>query len=213
MDANAGGLERLFFNPALWGFLGVLAGGAITWAMEARKDVKERKRALAYSSALVSSEIYKFVSICSDVAGDSGRPNQDGHFYSSTTEPELAFSGLDVDWRSLPAGLADRILSLPNELRDVRSRLADLEEFTDPGDEQSYIFERQLAYAELGVLAEELRRDVRTAAGLHLAQPSNSARFLSKQRRRLLAEKAQIDIQLAKQHASMPIPPLRSEAS
>ena len=207
MDVEAGFLDRLFSNPALWGFLGVLAGGAITWAMEARRDSKERSRASSYSSALISAEIYKFVAACSEVAGDSGRPDQNGTFYVSTDSPEVDFSGLNVDWRSLQPGLADRVLSLPNKLRDVRSRLADIAEYTDPGDEESFIFERQLAYADLGVTAEELRQDVRKAAGLEIGPLSNSARFLNKQRRSLLAERAAIDARLAKQQASMPIPP------
>lgn len=197
-------IADLISKPAFWGFVGVLAGGAITWLREWMKERQERRRELAYASSLISAELYRFVSSCSDVAGDSGRPDELGHCYPVTGEPTLAIQGIDVEWRSMPAQLVDRILSLPNNLNDVSRRLDDLGEHMTQGDEGDYLFERRLAYAELGVSAEELRSAVRKAAALDEGPPSRSARFLLKQRRRLLAEKANREIMLTKHQPMLP---------
>lgn len=109
-------IADLISKPAFGGFVGVLAGGAITWLREWMKERQERGRELAYASSLISAELYRFVSSCSEVAGDSGRPDELGHYYPNTDQPTLSMQGIDVEWRSMPAQLVDRILSLPNNL-------------------------------------------------------------------------------------------------
>ena len=58
------------------------------------------------------------------------------------------------------------ILQIPDKREHVENRLTDIAEFDDPPDYANYFSSRQRAYAELGLRASEVARNLRKHAGM-----------------------------------------------
>ncbi|MEA9482794.1 hypothetical protein [Xanthomonas campestris] len=159
--------------------LGKIIGGVVMgWLLAQIADIwkrrRERKADAAYLGATVLIQLERLMHGCASVAGDDGtacgRPagrTDDGEEYyvAQTKTPGLSWDGIKVDWKSIDPLLMYTILSIPLELDEVKDNLQGVSEYDDPPYDR-YIAERQLRFAELGVMVADLAKQLRLATGV-----------------------------------------------
>ncbi|SOD53707.1 hypothetical protein [Pseudoxanthomonas wuyuanensis] len=153
-------------SSALWGFLGVLTGGALTWWQASRTREAEQHQDRQYAAAALSARLQRFVLACADAAFDDGtvygRPASEDSYSPQTPTPELTYAGIDIQWRSLPAAVVDDAFRFEIRVSDVATTLHGINEYDTPPYDL-YMFERRKLYATLGIEAEELDAQIRAA--------------------------------------------------
>ncbi|UKE78245.1 hypothetical protein [Xanthomonas graminis] len=159
--------------------MGKIIGGVIVgWLLAQLGDIwkrrRERKADSAYLGATVLIQLERLIHGCASVAGDNGmaygRPagrTEDGEEYylEQTQAPELTWEGLNVEWKSIDPNLMYTILSIPLELDEAKDYIQGVSEYDDPSY-GTYIDERQLRFAELGVMVADLAEKLRLATGV-----------------------------------------------
>lgn len=178
-------IRELLSSPAFWGFAGVMAGGWLTRRTEFSLKRHERDRDMQFAAASLSAVLDRFISACSDVAADDGtymgQDHPDGILRAQTDLPSLDYSSLTIEWRSLPSLTVDRLFLFQNHIYDEQSRLKFEQSFDGPPYD-GYFFERRLAFVDLGIEAEAVVRDLRTAAGLTAYPETRSLAFLKERK-------------------------------
>jgi len=153
---------------------GLFAGWLLTYLNDWLKRKRDRKDDAAYLSASVLIILDRFLSGCANVALDDGtaygRPaglseSQEQYYKAQTDIPVLTWNGLNVEWKSIEPTLMYSILSLPLELDEAKDYVNGMHDQDSPPFD-AYIFERQLRFAELGVMAADVAKRLRDTTGM-----------------------------------------------
>jgi len=183
---------------------GLFAGWLLTFLNDWLKRKRDREADAAFLAASVLIALDRFISGCADVALDDGtaygRPagrSDDGreeYYEAQTSIPELSWSELKVDWKSIDPSLMYSVLSIPLELEEAKGYVHGVwDRDTPPYDE--HIFERQLRFAELGVRVADIAGRLREATGIPTRPPKewNPERALRERCKELRERKAKSD--------------------
>lgn len=146
---------------------GVWVGAWLVTRRETAVRKEKRTADALFLAVTVSGRLEQFVSVCSDVAADDGlrRGERDvhGNLRIQVKAPLLNYADLDVEWKSLPGHLLDKVHSIPR-------RLATLTEYLAWASEESYedlfFADRQRKFAELGLHAAAVSEELRASVGL-----------------------------------------------
>lgn len=137
---------------------GALIGAFIPAAVTYHQAKRSREDERDYLAVHVSSALYSYASGCVDVAYDQGEPDDQGRHCIEVQAPTLDPLALDVNWRSIPVAILDRIFALPSAQRIVNARLG----WEAQNDFEYPMLERQVEYGRLAIkalgIAQELRR-------------------------------------------------------
>ena len=144
-------------TPAFFGLLGVSLGTGLAtlkeWWFNRRSDTRDA----TYLAVQVVGQLDRFVFACSEVVTDDGlcRGQRDEHGYrcAQVKPPKFSPESLNVEWRSIPADLMYEILDLPYKAEVAMHIIEGASENADPPDFDDFFEERQLQYANLGLLA------------------------------------------------------------
>lgn len=156
----------------------IVGGVVIGWLLAQLADIWKRRRDrtadAAYLGATVLIELERLIHGCASVAGDEGTAEghpagrtKDGEDYylEQTQAPALTWEAVKVEWKSIDPNLMYSILSVPLEIDEAKQSLADLHDY-DGFPYDTYIAQRQLRFAEIGVMVVELAGKLRLATGV-----------------------------------------------
>ncbi|MDH5829272.1 hypothetical protein QFW80_01890 [Luteimonas sp. M1R5S18] len=141
---------------------GALLGAVIPVVVAHLHNKRSREDERDFLAVQVSSALYTYASGCVDVAYDSGEDDERGRLCPVETAPTLDPLSLDVNWRTIPVNLLDRIFALPAAQRIVNERLRweALNDFEYP------VLHRQAEYGRLALKALRIAHDLRRSANL-----------------------------------------------
>lgn len=139
-------------TPALIGLLGVIVGAFLTTIREWWSQRQRTKKAAAYLTAIVGGELDRFILACSEVAQDSGEPDQIGEMHPRASRPKFEPEQLQVEWLSIPEDVMFPILDLPNQVRAADNAIADVYTYGDDPPEYIRTYqESQYQYSLIGL--------------------------------------------------------------
>ncbi|MGY6564207.1 MAG: hypothetical protein ACXIU5_05660 [Halomonadaceae bacterium] len=155
----------------IFGLIGVICGSLLAALKEWWLQRLNNKRDSAYLAARTSILLDKYVLACAEVVADDGlcygQPDKDGYHSPQVEPPSLELQQLEVEWRSLPVQLMYEILDLPYKTEVAERSIQGVKEHVaSPPDFEEFFEERQLQYAQLGLLAAELSTRLRKHARL-----------------------------------------------
>ncbi|SEG29922.1 hypothetical protein [Billgrantia desiderata] len=158
-------------TAGIFGLIGVICGSLLTALKEWWLQSLSNKRNSAYLAARVSILLDKFVLACAEVVADDGlcygQPDKDGYHSPQVDPPSLELQQIEVEWRSLPVRLMYEILDLPYKTEVAERRIQGVKEHVaSPPEFVEFFEERQLQYAQLGLLAADLSTRLREHAKL-----------------------------------------------
>lgn len=160
---------------ALIGLVGVIVGSVITITRESWTSWRAHRREGSYSAIRLIGMLEEYADRCIDVVYDDGtvggRPaarTSDGQEYheAQATAPDPLNYPDDIGWRSLPEALMHRAIALPNKARSTNRHIQAASEWASPPDYQEVFEPRQKGYAQLGLDALEIARDLRMHFGI-----------------------------------------------
>lgn len=86
-----------------------------------------------------------------------------GSLITTTSDPQLDFEALDVEWQALPFDLMYEILNFPSGLEQASGQIDAVYEYVaTPPDYEEVFEERQLQFSSLGLKANDLTTRLRT---------------------------------------------------
>src|SRR5690606_33731560 len=88
---------------------GALLGALIPAVVTHFQNTRSRADEQGFLAVQVSSALYTYASGCVDVAYDSGEQDEQGRLCPVETAPTFNPLSLDVNWRTIPVQLLDRI--------------------------------------------------------------------------------------------------------
>lgn len=151
-------------SEALFGLLGVVVGAAITWVKDWWSEGRNRRRHATYLATRMVCIFDSYVESCAEVVADDGlidgHRNPDGCLEIQVEEPDPPAYPEDLEWTSIPHAIAYRALSLPDRVSAARRQIGFRADFDGPPYDEA-IKERQIQYAELGLLAAEIAEELR----------------------------------------------------
>lgn len=145
-----------------------------SWFKRLRDSAKEQRRvshARHMIAATLGGELDRFAADCLAVTYDDGtshgRPaSEDGIYHQATVSlPSFNSTASQIDLSALPPELAYTILDLPSRTIVLERSLED-PGYDDPPEHSSFFKARQMGYAELGLKAARLARQLRQLAGV-----------------------------------------------
>ena len=160
---------------AVIGLFGVIVGSAITIAKDSWASWRTRRRDGSYSAIRLIGMLEEYADGCIDVMYDDGtaegrpaRQTSDGQEYceAQATVPDPLMYPDDIVWKSLPETLMHRVIALPNKARSTNRHIQAASEWAGPPDYEQFFRPRQIGYAQLGLDALEIARDLRTHFGI-----------------------------------------------
>ncbi|CAD0326505.1 hypothetical protein ABQZ69_02335 [Xanthomonas sp. WHRI 8391] len=131
---------------------GSLAGASIPTTLSWWLHRQQKNADVGYLAVTVGAILDRYIGGCIDVMYDDGVFDADGQLVARVSSPKLELGSLDVNWRSIPVTLLDRVFAIPNAQLLVQDRLAWEADFDDYP-----ILVRQIEY---GTLAETALRVV-----------------------------------------------------
>lgn len=142
------------------GLIGVVVGATITSIREFLVHRGNRRRNAIYLASRVSSMLERFVVDCARASCDTGEPDPEGNYYPRYATPQFDPTTLDVDWKTLPAGLMYSILDLPYRIEVAEGSIEAASE------NDGFYEERRFQFATLGLEASVLVVRLLSHAGL-----------------------------------------------
>ena len=182
---------------ALIGLVGVIVGATITCAKDIWVGWRSRSKNAQYLAIRVVSILDRFVEGCAGVAADDGlsygQRNEKGMCEIQVPTPKFEIQSLDVDWKSIPAGLMYEILSFPDLVYDAGNRVSATFDILSPPDYEDGFEERQYQYALLGLQASQLSDKLRRKYRLpkHHYGHSSPVKYLQATRDRIKEVRSQ----------------------
>lgn len=141
--------------------VGSLLGAGIPTTLTWWFHRQQRDADIGYLAVTVGAVFDQYIGGCIDVMYDEGMEVPSGEIEPRTSSPRLDLGSLDVNWRSIPATLLERIFAIPNAQLLVQDRLAWEAEFN------SYpILVRQIEYGALAEKALDVVTALRAQADL-----------------------------------------------
>lgn len=142
---------------AIVGLVGVVVGAFLTIRAQNTMFERQREYERSYAGPMLICRLETFIADCNAVALDLGEENNQGMRNTVATWPKLSFNDLDIDFKSIPADLLYRVLSLPNKLANAAQVVADVWDYDfDPPDFPSYFAARRKLGAQLSMEARVL---------------------------------------------------------
>ena len=142
---------------------------------------KQKQRRAAEAASRLASVLDKYVKKCADVALDNGYSpftNPAHHDYrkrkEQCREPVLVLPVIP-DWELLPLRFTDGARGIENRQEDIPDLLREAREYSD-GSGDEYYAERQKIFAQQGLRAVKLSRELRNT--YNLTPPSTQHRKL-----------------------------------
>lgn len=131
------------------------------------QDAEEKRQSeLAFISVKLIFRLEEFAKRCSDVAQDYGEKEEGRYNIDVYPSPDIRFSDVDGDWKSLPSLLLYKVLELPILRQEAGPRIdGETKYMWDPPDHRPAKEVRQKYYAELGLRACELAIELRRLSG------------------------------------------------
>ncbi len=164
--------DNFWEAPTFWTtIIGVIVGSSLTIFKELIFERREQSRLRTFAAIRLVFIMDAFADSCSEVVSDDGfwAPSDDGQ---DVREPEVekptfpAFPD-DIDWKALDQELVFRILSVPSEVAAAdRSIDFTLDVIAFPPEYSEWFDARQKQYADLGLIAHQISKDLRAKYGL-----------------------------------------------
>jgi len=167
---------------AVIGLVGVIVGSAITIARDSWASWRAHRREGSYSAIRLIGMLDEYADKCIDVIYDDGtaegRPagrTSDGQEFcvAQVTAPDPLYYPDDIGWRSLPEALMHRTIALPNKARSTNRHIQAASEHANPPDYRQFFEPRQMGYAQLGLDALEIAKDLRVHFGISAESRDN----------------------------------------
>ncbi|WP_372356764.1 hypothetical protein ACCP99_03535 [Xanthomonas sp. NCPPB 3443] len=144
---------------AVAALLGSLVGASIPTTLSWWIHYQQRESDIGYLAVTVGAILDRYINGCIDVMYDDGMPDADGETVPRVSSPTLELAALNVNWRSIPVTLLDRIFAIPNAQLLAQDRLAWEAEFSDYP-----ILTRQIEYGKLAEKTLNVVNALRTHA-------------------------------------------------
>lgn len=165
-------------GPGIWGNVAtglITAGAAIAAVMlthrftlkrerQASEDKMQRERYFIATELIFLLE--RFAQQCVLSAVESGDYDDGGRFMLEHYLPEIDYSGVTGDWRSLPHELMYRISELPVLQEEGRKSIGSSFENDTPYDGSSGLHELNSQSCRLGLRAIRISRELRRVCGM-----------------------------------------------
>jgi hypothetical protein len=187
------------------GLGGVWLGGYLTSRRDGLRERDRIQKETTYLAILVAAHLDRFVNDCVQVACDDGtnegRPAGDGISFYAVTVPSPTFDplALEVDWKVLPPELMYEILNIPRRAQQLEQHLSD-PGFDDPPEYSEFFWERQYAFAALGIEVSNIAQQLLAHAGLSVASQGPGERkrhnLLHDQMKKMKEQRATYEAQL-----------------
>lgn len=150
----------------------VLVGVVVTLTVGIVRDVVaawlKNRSERGYLSVQIIFLLDDFAVKCSDVVGDNGtyRGQYGGNGYArcQVVTPELNFSELKGDWKSLPPELVYKLHDFASSNISAKGRVNSAFEYSDPPDFDEGFEARQDEYALLGIQSFSIANEFRKIA-------------------------------------------------
>jgi hypothetical protein len=137
----------------------VLLLGHILWPMI--KDWRSTKSDATYLAIRVVCVLDKFVEDCASTAIDDGEENEKGESIARVTAPDPPTYPTDVNWKSINNTLMYKLLSLPASTERAANYVQNSTEDSFGPDYGEWFEARTESYANLGLQAHALSRELR----------------------------------------------------
>ncbi|GBF59253.1 hypothetical protein PbB2_02945 [Candidatus Phycosocius bacilliformis] len=172
-----------FLNPqAFWGLVGVVVGSILTTAKDVFLDRTKQKRDRQYAAVRLVVILELYAEACHDTASDGGEmvSNDAGWEERETmvSKPVLDSFPDDIEWKALKSDLTYRVLRFPVLIAENERAISyAFDEIAGPPDYDEGFDERQKRYAQLGLEALKLAKELRAEVNL----PEQAADGLSRE--------------------------------
>ncbi|NNN18759.1 MAG: hypothetical protein HKL84_02770 [Acidimicrobiaceae bacterium] len=137
----------------------VLLLGQILWPMI--NDRRTKQAEATYLAIRVVCVLDKFVEDCASAAIDDGEKDENGESVARVTAPEPPVYPTDVNWKSINNTLMYKLLSLPASTERAANYVQGSSENAFPPDFSEWFEARTESYANLGLQAHELSKELR----------------------------------------------------
>jgi hypothetical protein len=137
----------------------VLLLGQILWPMI--KDWRSTKSDATYLAIRVVCVLDKFVEDCASTAIDDGEENEKGESIARVTAPDSPTYPSDVNWKSINNTLMYKLLSLPASTERAANYVQNSAEDCFGPENGAWFEARTESYADLGLQAYALSRELR----------------------------------------------------
>lgn len=166
-------------NIIIQTIISALSGGGVGGLITVGSNLcisKYQKYQDAYYAAIrIVPVLDRYVNACADVVSDNGTSAE---HYSEERQPQVDIPdppifSKDINWKSINAQLAYRILSFSNIIEEVNKYIGKEKEdslLTDPYDKDGFFTARRDGYLKLGLIVVNLLKDLRKNSRL----PTNS---------------------------------------
>lgn len=149
---------------AIFGFIGVLTGSAISFFQTYWISRRAEKKNANYLAIRMFCILRKYAEACSNVVSDDGLScggrNEEGYLEIQVPAPPVPIYPDDLDWKSIDPKLMYKILSFPSDVEAGNRAIAGASEHAFPPDYEEMFEERRFQYSQFGLtafrLAEEL---------------------------------------------------------
>lgn len=153
--------------PAAIGIGGVFVGARLSRRKEDEALKRQSAQDAAYLAALVGVGLDRFIDGCIAVTQDDGQPDAEGFRKSVSATPNFDPSEYPVEWRCLPAQLMYKALDFPYSIGFADEAISNAMTFAAmPPDFEEFFEERQSQYAELGIKAMDIAKELRANASV-----------------------------------------------
>jgi len=146
----------------------VLLLGQILWPMI--KDLRSRRSDATYLAIRVVCVLDQFVEDCASTAIDDGEENDDGQSIARVTAPAPPTYPSDVNWKSINNILVYKLRSLPASTERVANYVQNAAEDSFGPDNGAWFEARTESYADLGLQAHAMSRELRKQHKLPVVQ-------------------------------------------
>lgn len=151
-------------TEAVFGLIGVLIGGSISWVQAYWVDKRSTNKNARYLAIRVVCILDKYLKDCADVVFDDGltdgQRNKDGYLEPQVTAPHAPNFPDDIDWKSIDHELMYKILSLPAEVEGANRLIHAASKIANPPDFEDWFEERKFHYCQFGIIAYKLSEEL-----------------------------------------------------
>lgn len=153
-------------SEAIFGFLGVIIGSIIPWIQNSLAKKESKKDDANYLGIKVVTILEKYILDCVDVVYDDGTyqgfpAGRDGCYQHKVETPAHVSFPDDINWKSIEPNLMFKLLSLPNMAHDADRTISFCLDLAGPPDYSEFFEERHKRYAEIGLYALSVEKELR----------------------------------------------------
>lgn len=128
--------------------------------------VRSQSRSARYLAIRVVCRLDAYIRDCAAVVNDNGtcmgEREHDGYLHPQIPLPDPPDFATDIDWKSIDANLAYRLLSLSNDIGVANDLIQGASNNASPPDFEELFEEREDQYSKLGLKAHTLAQELRS---------------------------------------------------